>query len=83
MCVIKDDQFALIIGQFKFNVTVGEKEVYNNKVLFNPGIKQLICDIKRNDFDVNKLDKNGNAIVKVTIVGKNWPIGKLILEKKK
>ena len=83
LCVTKDDQSAPITGQFKFNVTVGEKEVYNNIVLLNSNIEQTICHIESNDFDGSELDKNGNAIVKVTIVGKNWPIGKLILEEKK
>ena len=39
--------------------------------------EHFICDIKRQDFDMNKLDQNGDAIVKVVIVGKDnsWKKG--------
>ena len=64
-------------GQLKVKVTVGDKEIYNNEAFPNAGmikdknsIEHFICDTKRQDFDKNKHDKNGNIIVKVAIVGK-------------
>jgi hypothetical protein len=75
---------AQIRGQFKVKVTVGDKEVYNNEALPNADMikdkdltEHFICDIKRQDFDMNRLDQNGDAIVKVAIAGKDnsWKKG--------
>ncbi len=64
--------------QMKLRVLIGDKEIFNTPnfptaemVKSRNLTESLICDIKRQDFDMNKLDRNGDAIVKVCISGKD------------
>jgi hypothetical protein len=75
---------AQIKGQMNIKVLIGEKEVFNEKSFPNDEMvknKKLtetyICNIRREDFDMNKLDNHGDAIVRVEIGGNNnsWKKG--------
>ena len=64
--------------QMKLRVLIGDKEIFNTPnfptaemVKSRNLTESFICDIKRQDFDMNKLDRNGDAIVKVCISGKD------------
>ena len=63
-------------GKINIKVFIGEKEVFAdnqfpNDELFkiNKLSESLICKLKKEDFDLNKLDKNGDAVVKFEIQG--------------
>ena len=61
-----------IIGETIIRVLIGEKLVYKNEKFPNFGTNQIlaehfICDIKLEDFDLDKLDNNGDAIIKIEI----------------
>ena len=73
-----------IRGQMKLKVLVGDKEVFNDASFPNAEMvknkkltETFICNIKREDFDMNKLDNNGDAIVRVEFGGNNnsWKKG--------
>ena len=73
-----------IKNQMKLKVLVGDKEVYhtpsfpNNEMVKSKNLTEhFICNIKRNDFDYNKLDGNGDAVVRVEFSGNNnnWKRG--------
>ena len=75
---------AQIRGTMKIKVLVGDKQVFNDEAFPNAEMvknknltETYICNIKREDFDMNKLDKNGDAEVKVEIGGKDnsWKKG--------
>ena len=60
------------MGQSNIKVFIGEKVVYSNGSFPNSGINQelaehFICDIKLEDFDLDKLDNNGDAIIKISV----------------
>ena len=68
----------------KINVLVGDKQVFNDEAFPNAEMvknnkltETYIFIIKREDFDMNKLDQNGDAVVKVEIEGKvnSWKKG--------
>jgi len=73
-----------IQNQIKCKVLVGDKEVFSNNSYPNNEMAQhknltetLICTIKKEDFDMGKLDKNGDAVVKLEFGGNNnsWKKG--------
>ena len=75
---------AQIRGTMKIKVLVGDKQVFNDEAFPNAEMvknknltETYICNIKREDFDMNKLDKNGDAEVRVEIGGKDnsWKKG--------
>ena len=75
---------AQIRGQMKLKVLVTGKEVFNSASFPNEEMiksrrltEQYICQIKREDFDYNKLDNNGDGVVNVEIEGNNnsWKKG--------
>ena len=75
---------AQIRGTMKIKVLVGDKQVFNDEAFPNAEMiknknltETYICNIKREDFDMNRLDQNGDAIVKVEIGGKDnsWKKG--------
>ena len=74
---------AQIRGQMKVKVLVTGREVFNSASFPNEDMikrkltEHFICNIKREDFDYNKLDNNGDGIVNVEIEGTNqsWKKG--------
>ena len=75
---------AQIRGTMKIKVLVGDKQVFNDEAFPNAEMiknknltETFICNIKREDFDMNRLDQNGDAVVKVEIGGKDnsWKKG--------
>ena len=75
---------AQIRGQMKLKVLVTGKEVFNSASFPNEEMiksrrltEQYICQIKREDFDYNKLDNNGDGVINVEIEGNNnsWKKG--------
>jgi hypothetical protein len=69
---------AQIRGQLKMRVLVGDREVCNipnfpneNDAKNRTLTEVYICDIKREAFDTNRLDPNGDAVVRVEINGVN------------
>jgi hypothetical protein len=75
---------AQIRGTMKIKVLVGDRQVFNDEAFPNAEMiknknltESYICNIKREDFDMNKLDQNGDAVVKVEIGGKDnsWKKG--------
>ena len=78
---------AQIRGTMKIKVLVGDRQVFNDEAFPNAEMiknknltESYICNIKREDFDMNKLDQNGDAVVKVEIGGKDnsWKKGWLL-----
>ena len=69
---------AQLKGQLKMRVLVGDREVCNvpnfpnENDAKNRSLTEIyICDIRRDAFDTNRLDRNGDAIVRVEINGVN------------
>ena len=75
---------AQLRGQMKLKVLVTGREVFNSASFPNEEMikskkltEHYICNIKREDFDYNKLDNNGDGEVLVEIEGNNqsWKKG--------
>lgn len=73
--------------QLKMKVCVGDRQVFsadrfpNAETVKNRGLTEIyICDIKSTDFDMFKLDNNGDAVVKVEFnsVNNSWKKGWII-----
>ena len=69
---------AQLKGQLKMRVLVGDREVCNIPNFPNENdaknrnlTEVFICDIRREAFDTNRLDPNGDAVVRVEINGVN------------
>lgn len=63
-------------GKINIKVFIGEKKIFadnqfpNDELLkINNLSESLICKLKKEDFDLNKLDKNGDAVVRFEIQG--------------
>ena len=75
-------------GKMKFKIYVTDREIFSDNQFPNDqmvNIKQLtefyIRDIRYEDFDMNKLDKNGDGLIIVHFEGhedKNWKMGWVI-----
>ena len=75
---------AQIRGEMKVKVYVTGREVFNSASFPNEEMiksrkltEHYICNIKREDFDYNKLDNNGDGVVNVEIEGnsQSWKKG--------
>ena len=75
---------AQIKGQMKLKIFVGDKEVFSSASFPNDEMvksktltEHFICNIKREDFDYNKLDNNGDMSIRVEVEGNNnsWKKG--------
>ena len=73
-----------IKGQMTVRVFVQDREVYSNKDFPNAEMVKnrnlaecYLCDIKSSDFDLSRLDNNGDAVVRVEFNGNNntWKKG--------
>ena len=73
-----------IRGTMKVQVFVGDKEVFhdeafpNAEMVKNKDLTEVyVCNIKREDFNLSKLDNNGDTTVKVSFKGKDnsWKKG--------
>ena len=67
---------SYIIEQTIIKVYIGEKVVYSNDYFPNSGENQIlaehfICDIILEDFDLDKLDDNGDAVINVEVRDKS------------
>jgi len=67
-----------IKGQMTFKVFVGDKMIFEDKNFPNDEMVKLnrlsecyIRDIRREDFDMSKLDQNGDAVIRVEFSGNN------------
>ena len=62
-----------IIGETIITVKIGEKVVYSNEYFPNSGENQIlaehfICDIRLKDFELEKLDNNGDDVILILLV---------------
>ena len=76
-----------LLGKLDLKVFVGEKEVYHltdyptKNMTESKNLSEVyICDIRSDQFDTSKLDKNGDSVVKIAFASKegSWKKGWLI-----